>query len=156
MPLYKKDSIFFWKLFSKELHNISSISWITYQERLVKLGLPSLEYRGLRADVKEVYKILNKINMENQEKLFTFAQYPTTTGIARNYSKKKKHIHSNICGHSFSNHVVNVWISLSDNVVLAPSLNSFKSTLNQFWHGHSVKLSLPCYIEMDQQKSQMT
>ena len=56
----------------------------------MKLGLPSLEYRGLRADVKEVYKILNKINMENQEKLFTFAQYPTTTGIARNYSKRKK------------------------------------------------------------------
>ena len=38
-------------------------------------GLPTLEYRRERADVVEVYKILNNIDLENKEKLFQMATY---------------------------------------------------------------------------------
>ena len=46
----------------------------------------------------------------------------------------------------FSNRVVDVWNSLPNNVVTAPSLNSFKSRLNNHWHGHVLKFRAKCYI----------
>ena len=39
---------------------VKALSGLTYQERLLEIGLPSLEYRRLRADVIEVYKITSK------------------------------------------------------------------------------------------------
>ena len=46
----------------------------------------------------------------------------------------------------FSNRVVNAWNPLPNDVVLAPSLNPFKSRLNKFWHGHALKFTPSCYI----------
>ena len=46
----------------------------------------------------------------------------------------------------FSNRVVYAWNPLPNDVVLAPSLNSFKSRLNKFWHGHALKFTPSCYI----------
>ena len=42
-----------------------------YPERLKRLGLPTLEYRRERADMVEVYKIMNDIDLANMDKLFS-------------------------------------------------------------------------------------
>lgn len=62
---------------------------MTYQERLQELGLPSLEYRQLKADVIEVFKIINSIDTVNIEKFFTFAQYAGTRGHSHKLFKRR-------------------------------------------------------------------
>lgn len=42
---------------------VKSISHLTYSERLKEICLPTLEFRRTRADIIEVYKILNKIDI---------------------------------------------------------------------------------------------
>ena len=66
---------------------VKALSGLTYQERLLELGLPSLEYRRLRADVIEVYKIINQIDKINIDKFFTFAQNTGTRGHSRKLYK---------------------------------------------------------------------
>ena len=56
-PLYEKDSIMLENVQRRATRLVKALSGLTYQERLLELGLPSLEYRRLRADVIEVYKI---------------------------------------------------------------------------------------------------
>ena len=50
-----------------------------------------------------------------------------------------------IRANSFSNRIVNTWNSLTENVVSAPSLNTFKSRLNQCWKRHPRKFEAACY-----------
>ena len=51
---------------------------LSYPERLRKLGLPSLEYRRERADMIQVYKVLNDIDIVEKDELFTRAQHTAT------------------------------------------------------------------------------
>ena len=67
----------------EESHKISSIRHLSYQERLQNLGLPSLEYMRERADLIEVYKIMNNIDQIEKEKLFTVSTYTATRGQTR-------------------------------------------------------------------------
>ena len=46
----------------------------------------------------------------------------------------------------FSNRVMEVWNSLPETVVMAPSLISFKNRLNKAWKNHLSKFSAQCYI----------
>ena len=96
-----------------------------YLERSQVLGLSSLEYRRLRFDVIEVFKIINKIDVVNTEKIFNFAQY----------------VRVNV----FSNSAANVWNSLPESVDIAPSLNTLNRKLNKYWHGHYLKFNSSCY-----------
>ena len=52
----------------------------------------------------------------------------------------------NICKNVFGNRVVHTWNSLSDSVVWAPSINSFKNRLNRHWLDHPGKFEPSCYI----------
>ena len=61
-PLYKKDMIIIENVQRTATKLVKSISHLPYSERLKSLGLPSLEYRRERADVVEVYKIMNQID----------------------------------------------------------------------------------------------
>ena len=51
---------------------------------------------------------------------------------ASNSTKKKRFSHD-VKKYSFSNRLVNPWNNLSDHIITAPSLNSFKSRLNNLW-----------------------
>ena len=74
-PLYKKDKII--------IENIQRrATKLVDTERLRKLGLPTLEYRRKRADLIQVYKILNDIDIVDKEKLFTRAQCTATRGTS--------------------------------------------------------------------------
>ena len=54
---------------------VNSLSNFSYEERLKKLGLPSLEYQRIRADVIEVYKILNQLDRVSINKFFTIMDH---------------------------------------------------------------------------------
>ena len=59
---------------------VRSCKNLSYPERLRKLGLPTLEYRRLRADIVQVYNILNDIDKVDRTKLFSLASYGQMPG----------------------------------------------------------------------------
>ena len=143
-PQHKKDMIAIENVQRRATRMLSCLRGKTYPERLKILGLPSLEYRRERADMVQVYKIMNDIDMVNKEKLFTMSQYTGTRG--HSFKIYKKRFRLNIRGNYFSNRVVEQWNELPEHTVMAPTLNSFKSRLNKCWHGHPHKFNPWCYI----------
>ncbi|PJE77979.1 hypothetical protein CI610_03094 [invertebrate metagenome] len=136
-PMYIKDKRAIENIQRRSTKRVPSLKDKPYQERLRLLGLPTLEYRRERADMLQVYKILN--NMENLEKdkLFTLCEYGATRGHSKKLFKKtcKKQKTPNY----FSNRVVLNWNSLPECVVSAPSVNSFKDRLNKHWRNQPLK-----------------
>ena len=134
-PLYKKDMIIIENVQRRATKLFKSISHLPYSKRLKSLGLPSLEKRRERADVVEVYKIMNQIDNIDTDKFFTSSLYTTTRG----HSMKLR-------SNSFSICVVDAWNSLPISVVTAPSLDSFKARLSSHWKSNPYKFNPWCYI----------
>ena len=105
----------------------------TYPERLKTLGLPTLEYRRERADMVQVYKIMNDIDKVDEDKLFKTSQYLGTRGHP--FKIYKKRFRLNIRGNYFSNRIIDSWNELPENTVMAPTLNSFKADLTSVGMG---------------------
>ena len=141
--MYKKDSITLENIQRRATCLVNSLSGRTYEDRLKILGLPTLEYRRLRADVIQVYKILNQIDQVDIDKFFNMSEQSTRGNSLKIFKPRSRlKVRSSV----FSNRVVDVWNSLPNSVVTAPSLNSFKSRLNKHWHGHELKFNASCYI----------
>ena len=115
---------------------------LSYPERLRTLGMPTLEYRRLRADIVQVYKILNDIDKVDRTKLFPLVSYSRTRGHPIQLYKEKPRL--NVRANSFSNRVVNTR-KHPENVVMAPSLNAFKGRLNKHWSRHPSQFTATCY-----------
>ena len=103
-----------------------------YPERLRALRLPSLEHRRHRGDMIEVYKYINGFyKVDSPKLLFADAETRDLRGNTKKLLKVRSRL--NVRSSYFSNRIVNSWNSLPDNVVNAPTLNSFKSRLDIFW-----------------------
>ena len=142
-PVFKKDRVAIENEQRRATKLVSSISHLPYSERLCALGLPALEYRRERADVIQVYKVLHDIDKVDK-KLFTLSEYTSTRGHSLKLFKLRSRL--KIPANSFSNRVVDTWNSLPEQIVQAPSLNCFKSRLNNWWKHHPSKLDPACYI----------
>ena len=90
----------------------------------------SHKIRRERADLIEVYKIMNNIEQVEKDTFFKFPNYAATRGHQFKLAKKQHRL--KVRSNSFSLRVIDSWNSLPDKVVMAPSLNSFKSRLNTF------------------------
>ena len=72
---------------------VSSIRHLSYRKRLKNLGLPSLEYRRERADLIEVYKLMNNIDqIKKEKKIFTVSTYIATRGNQLKLAKKQQRL----------------------------------------------------------------
>ena len=142
-PMYKKDAVVLENIQRRATRMVNCLKHLPYNERLKKLGIPSLEYRRLRADVIEVYKIVNQIDRIPTDKFFTINDEISTRSNGLKLFKKWSRL--NVRANVFSNRVVNAWNLLPCEIVLAPSLNTFKSRLNKFWYGHPLKFTPSCY-----------
>ena len=85
---------------------VNSLSNLTYEERLRKLGLPTLEYRRLRADVIDVYKTINQYDRINVDKSFIIMENVTTRENSRKLYKRRSRL--NIRANVFANCAVNI------------------------------------------------
>ena len=142
-PLYKKDMVAIENVQRRATKLVRTISHLTYQERLKCLGLPSLEYRRERAGLVEVYKIMNGISDVDKEKFFTISNYTATRGHSMKFAKRRHRL--KVRANSFSIRVIDSWNSLPESVIMAPSLNCFKSRLNSHWKFHPYKFNPWCY-----------
>ena len=115
--------------FTKRMVGFSEIE---YEERLKLLRLPSLEFRRLRGDMIETYKIVHGIyDSRTTSTLFTFKDDPRTRGHSLQISK----VHTNTTRFLkfFTNRVINYWNYLPENIVKAGTVNAFKNALDLHW-----------------------
>ena len=127
----KKEDLLLENVQKRATKLIPSLKNEDYPQRLKELGLPTLQYRRLRADMVETYKILNNIDKVNIHKLFHFHQTNT-----RGHNQKffKCHCRLNIRKYFFSQRIIVPWNNLPEDVVKAKNVNNFKNLLNKCWN----------------------
>ena len=98
----------------------------SYEDRLEKLKLPSIEFRQIRGDMLQVFKVAKKYyDSRSTESLFNFSSDNRLCG--HNYKINKQVTNKSKFQNFFSNRVVNKWNSLPQEVVDAKSINEFKN-----------------------------
>ncbi|CAH8623495.1 unnamed protein product [Schistosoma bovis] len=110
---------------------VKGLSRLPYDERLKRLNLFPLSYRRTRGDLILAFRIFNYDLGVNMSYLFA----PSSTNNLRGHSKKVHKPRSNKLkvGSRFSHRVVNHWNALPEQVVSAPSVNTFKEKLDLHW-----------------------
>ena len=105
---------------------ISSISHLSYPARIVKLGLPSLEHRRLR-EVKLIHGLYQTAKPKLQ---LAEAESGTKFNVKKLFPH---HCNGDIKKKFFSEGIISTRNSLPNEMVLVPSVNSFKGNLDDFW-----------------------
>ena len=134
-PHLKKDVELLERVQRRGTKMIRECRELSYLERLKVCGLTTLETRRVRADLIEVYKIVNKLEGLNEEDFFLRGNYGDTMrrGTRGNSIKLyKKGFRLDVAKYSFGNRVVNDWNLLPDSVIVAQSLNVFKGRVDDF------------------------
>jgi len=127
-PVYKTDVDMFEKVqrrFTKRLRGLHDMS---YKQRLCFLHADTLELRRLKSDLTMMYKIFHTLVDINASDFFVLSANVTTRGHSFKLDKQLCKI--NARQHSFACRRIDCWNSLSDIVVSAASLQSFKRLLN--------------------------
>ena len=101
---------------------------ISYEERLEKLGLFSLE--RLRGDLIEVYKIMRGMDRVDSQKLFPRVEESITGG--HRFKVRGARFKGDVRGKFFTQRVVGAWNSLPGEIVAADTIVSFKRHLDKY------------------------
>ena len=109
---------------------VRGIQHLSYQERLRKLGLMSIEDRLSRGDMIETYKILTGKVKIDPKHLFELDRTRRTRG----HKLKLKKTRADHLSRSkfFANRVITPWNQLPNQVVSAESTNSFKNSIDRY------------------------
>jgi len=103
---------------------------VSYEDRLERTGLISLEKRRVRGDLIEVFKIMKGYDRIDYRKFFEVSSVTKTRGHSLKLAKK--HSNGEQRKQFFSQRVINIWNGLPQYVVDAGSLNCFKNRLDKF------------------------
>ena len=109
---------------------IPAIKDLTYQGRLKHLKLPTLVHRRKRGDIIDVFKYMHGL-YNTDVPLFRLSTEERTRGNTLKLTKAYARL--DVRKHFFSNRIIDEWNSLPDEVVTAPSVNSFKTRLDKHW-----------------------
>ena len=135
-PLFKGDAVEIEKVQRRATKLVPGLRELSYTERLKKLNLTTLAYRRKRADVIQVYRIINKIDNIPFDTFFTLNTHGTR---GHQYKLDKPRSNTRCRQNFFSQRVINIWNDLPQNVVEAPSINSFKNQLEKAWGKDPIK-----------------
>ena len=128
-PKYVKDRELLERVQHRFTRFFKELRQLDYTERLRRLGLWSLEERRNRADLIEVYKMVNGLSALPASTFFEFRTDNRTRGHSVKIIKQRSL--KDLRLHFFSERVVNRWNKLPASVLEATSVNSFKSQLQK-------------------------
>lgn len=128
-PYYRKDIDSLEAVQRRMTKMIQGLRNLPYKDRLKHLSLHSLERRRARGDMIEVFKWVKEINKGSINQVLEISHQNRTRG--NGYKLEKRRFRTDIGRHWFSNRVVNDWNRLSQHVVSAETLSSFKKRLDR-------------------------
>ena len=119
---------------------IPSLRNLSYDQRLRKLGLPTLAYRRLRGDMIELYKITNGIY---DKSVCSFITTNTNNLHTRGHSKKLylPYARLNVRKNWFGIRNVITWNDLHEYIVNAPNVKTFEKRLDRYWRCEDFKFN---------------
>ena len=107
---------------------IPSIRHISYDRRLARLNLFSLEKRRLRGQLIETFKILKGIENIDYRRLFTLSSNQTRSN---GWKLDLKRFNTSQCGDFFTYKIASHWNKLPADVVNSVNVNQFKNKLDK-------------------------
>ena len=149
-PYMKKDIVSIENMQKRATKMIPGLSKLSYEERLKKLKLPTLSYRRARGDMIEVYKLLNGKYYFDEKELLQLSKERVTRGNSKKLYKSRPRL--DVRKHSFSHRVVDVWNSLPDSVITAPSVHSFEARLDKHWKNQEIVYNFDAKISTGREK----
>ena len=128
-PYYKKDVDLIEDVQRKFTKLLPGMFDVSYNERLIKLDLLTLEERRIHADLILLYKIIHKLVDIPFDKYFTYS--PSTT---RGHPYKLFVPFSRVNCHKyhFFNRIVNIWNCVPEDIVILTKLGEYKSKIVTF------------------------
>jgi len=128
-PHYAKDKALIERIQHRFTKMLPEIKDLPYNERLQRLNLWTLQGERVRADLIEVFKLINGLTNLNFEVFFEFDTNSRTRGHARKLIKNR--FNRDLRQHFFTERIIDIWNKLDDQTVLASSLNNFKWNLDR-------------------------
>ena len=117
---------------------VPSVSGLSYEDRLKKLDLPTLQYRRLRTDLILLFKITHNMSSINTNTFCTVCKHNTsmlTPSLSLNTRghnfKYQLHHHQGIRNKFLTSRCLNTWNSLNSNTVNSTTINVFKQNLGK-------------------------
>ena len=130
-PYLKKDIEIIERVQHRATKLISECAGLTYNNRLDRTNLITLEKRRMRGDLIQVFKLLKGIDKIDYNNFFQLTGNSKTRGHRFKIVKVRSRL--DIRNKFFSQRVVNSWNMLPADVVEAETVNSFKNRLDKFW-----------------------
>ena len=134
-PYLKKDINILERVQRRVTKIVHNIKHLNYTERCKAFGLSTLVCRRTRGDLIQMYKIVNNIDHINWHNKFTLR--PPTPRHRSHYVREVIK-NCEIRNKFFTNRIINSWNALSDDIVGAKTVNSFKARLDK-----SLRMGIP-------------
>ena len=149
VPYYKKDKKRIEDIqrhYTKRIHGMAKKS---YSERMQILKLPSLEFRRLRGDLIEVFKIIHEIyDPATTSSLLTINPNIKCTRKSNNLNLQKNGTNRNKNKMFFTNRINNTWNNLPNDVVNADDVNDFKNKFDKHFSKYTYLTDLSFYYTL--------
>ena len=132
-PNLEKDKILLERVQRRATKMIVGLGNMSYEERLKRTGLTTLEERRKRGDLIETFKMVKGLNDVDYTKFFQISVHNKTRG--NSLKLEKKQCRNNIRQSFFSQRIVSEWNKLPEEVVAAETVNAFKNRLDKWRKG---------------------
>ena len=109
-----------------------SVPFTSYQDRLNKLNLHTLEYRQTVFDLIFFFKVLHGLTALNFSDYFKIRTLPYPLRGGGHKIEPKEHFKLSQLKNSFFNRVPPIWNALPDKITSEKNINKFKDLLNKF------------------------
>ena len=127
-PSQRKDIERLERVQARATKLIPSIRHISYERRLTKLNLYSLEKRRIRGQLIETFKILKGIENVDYRNLFEFSRNQTRSN---GWKLDLKRYSTTQCGEFFTYKIASYWNKLPSEVVNSDTVIQFKNKLDK-------------------------